>query len=97
MDQKHILGIRKMEMVEAQRLTNETGQVVTIFTADQQLYRIVVDITWVYPDLFKNFIPKLKGMHMLMSFVGAIGTPMCNRGQRSSWTDYGSDEEAYQA
>ena len=67
-------------MVEAQRLTNETGQSYTIFTADQQLYKVVVDITWVYPDAFSKFIPRLGGMHLLMSFVGCIGTFMSNSG-----------------
>ena len=28
-------------MVQAQKLTNETGQVYTVFTADQQLYRVM--------------------------------------------------------
>jgi hypothetical protein len=57
-------------MVESQRLTNMTGQEYTIFTNDQQLYRIAVNMTWVYPDRFQNFIPRLGGMHTLMSFVG---------------------------
>ena len=67
-------------MIEAKRLTSQTGQTVTIFTADQQLYRVVVHITWVYPDLFKDFIPRLGGMHLLMSFCGYIGTLMENSG-----------------
>ena len=46
-------------MVEAQRLTIGTGRAVTIFTEDQQLYRISVVITWVYPDLFSQFISRL--------------------------------------
>ena len=36
-------------MVEAERLTNMTGQTNTIFTADQQLYKVLVDIEWVNP------------------------------------------------
>ena len=67
-------------MVEAQQLTNSTGQVYTIFTNDQQLYRIVVHITWVYNELFLNFIPRLGGMHTLMSFLGSIGTLMADTG-----------------
>ena len=67
-------------MVEAQRLTKVTGQTVTIFTADQQLYRVMIDITWVYPIMFRQFVPRLGGMHMLMSFVGTIGTLMSNSG-----------------
>ena len=67
-------------MVTAQQLTNATGQTYTIFTNDQQLYRIAVNITWVYSDLFINFIPRLGGMHTLMSFVGAVGTLMTDTG-----------------
>ena len=67
-------------MIEAQRLTNERGQAYTIFTNDQQLYRIVVNISWVYSELFLNFIPRLGGMHALMSFVGAVGTLMIDTG-----------------
>ena len=66
-------------MVEAQKLTNEAGQTYTIFTNYQQLYRVVVHNTWVYNDLFLNFI-RLGGMHTLMSFVGAIGTLMADTG-----------------
>ena len=67
-------------MIEAQRLTNMTGQAYTIFTNDQQLYRIVVHITWVYESQFINFIPRLGGMHTLMNFVGAVGTLMTDSG-----------------
>ena len=61
-------------IIESQRLTNEAGQQITTFTADQQLYRVMVDITWVYPEMFLKFIPRLGGMHWLMSFVGCVGT-----------------------
>ena len=67
-------------MCEAQRLTVKCGQEYTVFTADQQLYRVMVNVTWVYPELFLNFIPRLGGMHMLMSFVGCVGTLMANSG-----------------
>jgi len=60
-------------MNKAQKLTEETGQDFTLFTADQQLYRIVVEIQWAYPHLFPHLVPRLGGMHMLMSFVGAVG------------------------
>ena len=67
-------------MVEAQRLTNQTGQVHTIFTNDQQLYRVVVHVTWVYPTQFQNFIPRLGGMHTLMNFAGAVVVLMADTG-----------------
>jgi len=41
---------------------------------------VAVNITWVYPEQFKNFQPRLGGMHYLMSFIGAIGTLMNNTG-----------------
>ena len=53
-----------------------TGQAYTIFTNDQQLYRVVVNITWVYPYRCQNFILQLGGMHTLMSFAGAVGSLM---------------------
>ena len=67
-------------MEEAQRLTNKCGQNVTIFTNDQQLYRIAVNITWVYPERFALFIPRLGGMHTIMSFVGCVGKLMADSG-----------------
>ena len=67
-------------MVEAQRMTQITNKSITIFTVDQQLYRITVNVLWAFPEQFQNFIPHLGGMHMLMSFVGAVGTQMNNTG-----------------
>ena len=67
-------------MNEAQKLTLSTGQAFTLFTNDQQLYRVAVHVLWVYPEKFPNFIPRLGGMHTLMSFIGAVGTLMCNSG-----------------
>ena len=49
-------------MVEAQALTKETGQVYTVFTVDQELYQVMVNVLWVYPALF-NFIPRLGGIY----------------------------------
>ncbi len=67
-------------MSEAQRLTKRCGQTYTVFTADQQLYRVMINVMWVHPDRFHNFVPRLGGMHMLMSFVGCVGTLMANSG-----------------
>ena len=67
-------------MSKAQQLTEKIGQNFTVFTADQQLYRVAVDVQWAYPDRFPNLILRLGGMHMLMSFVGAIGTLMTETG-----------------
>ena len=50
------------------------------FTNDQQLYRLSVHITWQHSDMFPKFLPRLGGMHMLMSFVGAVGCLMSGSG-----------------
>ena len=70
----------KTAMVEAQHLTLLTGQEWTIFTNDQQLYQVAINITWVDQSMFSMFVPFLGGMHMMMSFVGAIGTLMRGSG-----------------
>ena len=71
----------KTAMEEAKRLTKLTGQATTLFTTDLQLYRIALNVQWVYPSLFgDDFINRLGGMHFLMSFIGAIGSLMSNSG-----------------
>ena len=57
-------------LVQAERLTAQTGQEFTIFTCDQQLYRVSLQILWTYPEQFEHVVLRLGGMHMLMSFVG---------------------------
>ena len=71
-------GIMMTTMMKATRLTNDTEQSFTIFTADQQLFRVMVDTIWVYPDLVTEFISRLGGMQLLMSFVGSVGTLIAN-------------------
>ena len=42
-------------MVQAQKLTKEYGQEITIFTNDQQLYKVAVNVTWVYRYIDTTF------------------------------------------
>ena len=67
-------------MKEVQRLTKEAGQEYTFFSSDQHLYKIVVGIQWTYAADFDKFIPRLGGMHMLMSFVGSVDVLMADSG-----------------
>ena len=39
-----------------------------------------MDIVWANPAWWENFFPRKGGIHMLMSFVGCIGTLMKNSG-----------------
>ena len=36
-------------MIEEEKLTNEAGQAYTVFTVDQQLYRVILEIIWTNP------------------------------------------------
>lgn len=67
-------------MVEAQKLTHQTGQMFTVFTADQQLYRVIVDVQWVYSEIFVNFVSRLGVTHTIISFVGHMETLMTGSG-----------------
>ena len=61
-------------------LTTQYGQEYTIFTGDLQLYRVAVNIVWAIPEQFDSVVLRLGGMHLLMSFVGSVGTLMGNSG-----------------
>ena len=67
-------------MTEAMRITQGCGQEYTVFTTDQQLYRITLNVLWSHPSTFPKFIPRLGGKHMLISFVGCVGKLMTNSG-----------------
>ena len=51
------------KMAEAAIIFREAGQFVTVFTADKQLYRVALDILWIYELQFVNFVPRIGGMH----------------------------------
>ena len=57
-----------------------TGQDIVVFTCDQQLYKVAVNITWANPERFQNFILRLGGMHFIMNFIGCVGTLMADTG-----------------
>ena len=63
----------KVTMVEVQRLTELTVKTNGLFTIEQQLYQVAVNITWADNAIFHNFVRRLVGMHMLMYIVGAVG------------------------
>ena len=61
-------------------LMRATGDDVLIFTADQQLYKIVIDIVFYRPTYLQSEIPVLGGMHMLMNFIHATAVIMAGGG-----------------
>ena len=60
-------------MIKARTITAAAGQEYTLFTADQQLYKIALHIKWENPQFFSDLIPRLGGMHFLTNVIGCIG------------------------
>ena len=63
-------------MCKIEKESNDAGQTFSVFTCDQQLYRITMDIIWANQERWIDFYPRLGGMHWLMSFIGSIGKLM---------------------
>ena len=61
-------------------MNETTGQEYVVFTADQQLYWVAVHVMWENQVLFGNIYLRLGGMHLLMSYVGCIGSLMAGSG-----------------
>ena len=55
------------------RLVNEARQTVLVFTVDQQLYKVSIDLLFYEPSLFRNVVPICGGMHWLMNAIHSIG------------------------
>ena len=68
------------DMLKARAVTETTGQEYVVFTADQQLYRVAVNVMWENQVLYGNIYLRLGGMHLLMSYVGCIGSLMAGSG-----------------
>ena len=60
-------------MIKARHITAAAGQEHTIYTADQQLFKVAIHIIWQDPEGFSDFIPRLGGMHFLTNIIGCIG------------------------
>ena len=67
-----------MKLVKSQ--SKQSGQKYTVFTNDEELFKIANQFTWYKLDMWKVFFPLLGSMHTLMSFVECIGTLMANTG-----------------
>lgn len=85
-------------MEQAKQCAKNTGQGFTILTADQDIFKSVVSIMWSRPTEFKhlNFVPRLGGLHWIMSFCGCVGSLMKNTGLKELLSDvFGSVDDAF--
>ena len=79
------------------QITRDSNQDVKVLTCDQQIYKIVVDITFHQPELLTGVVAILGGMHFLMDFVGSIGTLMADSGLKDILsTTFGSVDKMLQ-
>ena len=79
------------------QITCDSNQDVMVLTCDQQIYKIVVDITFHQPELLTGAVAILGGMHFLMDFVGSIGTLMADSGLKDILsTTFGSVDKMLQ-
>ena len=49
-------------------------------SADMQLFKVILQIKWSYPNRWKHLVVRPGEMHTLMSFIGCIGTLMSGSG-----------------
>ena len=61
---------------EAQLLISNCGQQVVVITADQQIYKVILDNIWATQGLFRNSYPRLGGLHIIMNFSSSVDEPM---------------------
>lgn len=62
----------------------EGEQMYTVFTVDQQLYAIILKVIWFSLERWKQFNPRLTGMHLLMSFIGSISKMVKDSGLKET-------------
>ena len=65
-------GTMMTTLIQAEKITPQTGQEFIIFTCGHQLCKVSIHILLAYPEQFQHVILRLGGMHMLMSFVVCI-------------------------
>ena len=70
----------KTAMVEVQLLSSNCGQQFVDVTADQQIYKVILDNIWATQEVFTNIRPRMGGLHTIMSFSGSGNKLMVDSG-----------------
>ena len=79
-------------------VTRDSNQGILVLTCDQQIYKIVVDITFHQPELLTGIVVIIGGMHFLVDFVGCVGTLMADSGLKDIMsTTFGSFDKMLQS
>lgn len=67
-------------MINIESISKDSGQSISLFTCDQRIYRVALNIIWANPSRWANFYPRIGGMHWLINFFGCVGKLMANSG-----------------
>ena len=70
----------KTALKHGQDLAAQAGQDVCVCTSDQAIYKVTQQVKWGSNGEFENVKNRMGGMHLVMSFTGAIATNMKNLG-----------------
>ena len=55
-----------------ERISNAAGEDLTILTSHQQLYRVMVEVTWSNPTRWQLIIPSIGGIPQILNFVCCV-------------------------
>ena len=62
--------------IDVESVSKDAEQSISVFTCDQQIYRVALNIIWFNPARWANFYPRIGGMN----FVGCVSKLMANNG-----------------
>ena len=62
--------------IDVESVSKDAEQSISVFTCDQQIYRVALNIIWFNPARWANFYPRIGGMN----FVGCFSKLMANNG-----------------
>ena len=65
------------------KITKYGNQDIMVMTCDQQLNKVVVDITFHIPHHINTVVAVLSGLHFLMNFDGCIGVMASENGLKA--------------
>ena len=50
-------------MINVESISKDSGQSISLFTCDQRIYRVALNIIWANPTRWANFYSRIGGMH----------------------------------
>ena len=57
-------------MCDLDKISKAADQSCSMFTCDQQLFGVILNVTWANPPRSVEFVPEIGGMHWIVSLLG---------------------------